>query len=209
MRTPTPEQRIQINNYNRSLDILIDFYKKLYQKYDKNGHYINDQIHYNPKREGKNKGQWGYYINYAIGELLYTLDALKAKSILDLGSGSGILLYYIYKYSIPRIDIMGYEIEQRLITIANKIIPNKTKKKNILTLRKSDIEKYDVIYFWEPLADRELAKKFVDNLTKIINKNQTIIYYPSGSILEHFYETKKYDITRSEVGPYRIIKLKD
>lgn len=153
----------------------------------------------------KKNGEFGYYCNTNIIPVIKYIETNDIKSVLDLGSGCGIFLKVLKQYT--NIEIMGYEIDNILVNLANKFhVP--TLKKNIITLKKSDIEKYQLIYFWEPLADDELAKKFANNLVKILSKDQIIIYKCAASIGKYLEQTKKLDSVDIIEG-YTLYKLKE
>lgn len=134
-----------------------------------------DKIHYRVKEEGKNKGQYGYYISNYPGCLLTLINEIKKLrgtdfiNILDLGSGAGLLMKIISSWD-RGIVTKGYEIEDSLVRYANYHGMCNTIKKDILTLTTTDLEKQDILYFWEPLSERKLAKQFVDNLAKVAHK---------------------------------------
>lgn len=175
------QQRMDILDYQSS--ILTSMYEKLCTSSELSS------LNYRVKQVGPNKGQFGYYVSDKSGSLHYLLTELKSNSLLDLGSGAGILLFLLQRQG--NIRVRGYEIESSLIEIANKLLPGFTIQKDILTLKVEDIQNFDTLYFWEPLADKELAKKFIDNLLSILLPKQVIIYKPSGYIRQCLEKSKK------------------
>jgi 2-polyprenyl-3-methyl-5-hydroxy-6-metoxy-1,4-benzoquinol methylase len=152
-------------------------------------------------------GQYKYYNNPYVLNLIKFLKLNNIKSFLDLGCGAGILfrILHIFNYELK---LKGYEIEDNLIEICNRL--NHTKpavKKDILKLTIDDIKDYQVLYFWEPLCDRKLAEKFVTNLAKILQPNQIIVYYQSGSIGDFLVENKKIE-SMGNFYNYKIFRLK-
>ena len=144
----------------------------------------NKSLHYTSKREGKNKGQFGYYFNSHLIDLLLFMWEYNLKSIVDLGAGVGHLIMILYEFGF---SVGGYEIEKDLILEGIKIhqshiLENCLKEKDILILTKIDLRQFEVIYFWEPFSDERLVKKFVDNLISRMKKNQYIAYRQSGRI---------------------------
>ena len=152
-------------------------------------------------------GQYKYYNNTYVLNLIKFIKLNNIKSFLDLGCGAGILLkiLHIFNYELK---LKGYEIEDNLIEICNRL--NYTKpavKRDILKLTIDDIKDYQVLYFWEPLYDRKLAKKFVTNLAKILQPNQIIVYYQSGSIGDFLIQSKKIEYMGNFYN-YKIFRLK-
>lgn len=144
----------------------------------------------NPKQSKSEKEAYGYYCT--SNEYLITIiKALKIGSIIDLGCGINILLNEL-KYFLYYLKIKGFENEKSLINISKKIYntnsENIIEKKDIISLTKSDITGYDVLYFWEPLIDRISCEKFVKNLIKQMNVGQIIIYQCSGYIRDFLDE---------------------
>lgn len=143
------------------------------------------------KSKGVNKGQYGYYGWVSPGSVYLSMLKYRCKSLLDLGSGAGILMAAIKSVAPYEWKLAGYEIEQKLINQAKKICPwGKHLNKDILTLTTKDIEKYDMIYFWEPFVDSQLSKRFVENLSAIIPPGKYIHYVSAGNIGTHLRTCK-------------------
>jgi hypothetical protein len=136
------------------------------------------------------KRAYGYYCT-SNAYLITIIKALKIGSIIDLGCGINILLNEL-KYFLYYLKIKGFENEKSLINISKKIYntnsENIIEKKDIISLTKSDVTGYDVLYFWEPLIDRISCEKFVNNLLKKMTVGQIIIYQCSGNIRDFLDE---------------------
>lgn len=173
----------------------------------------NSKIDYKIKNEGENKGQFGYYISHSIGALYILMKRLKKITILDLGSGPGLInqiFHILEKYDNKNIRILkdfqyerfkytGFEIEDELVKIGvcnnNKIV-----KKNILTIVKKDVENHEIIYFYEPFAHKKLAEQFVKNLEKVLIKDQIIIYHQVGWIESFLRQSDKFKYVCNFMG---------
>lgn len=167
------QEQLLIDNINDEVRCITNLYKKLRNT----GEYNiknNNNIDYTVKT-GKNKGQYGYYVSKYCGCLAVLMKRLQLTSLLDLGSGPGLILNPI-KRNIPNSKCVGYEIENDLVNIGNCISRLPILKKDILKITQEDIKDFQVIYFWEPLRDQQLAKRFVKNLSKIVVPNQVICY---------------------------------
>jgi len=193
------EQYLFSSMIRNELDSLIQLYRAFRTKC-MNGS-ITNKVDYQVKKNG----EYGYYPNTHIIPIIKYIEENDIKSILDLGSGSGIFLKLLNQYT--NVEVMGYENEKKLVDLSNRFkVP--TLKKNIITLKKQDIQDYQVIYFWEPLYDNKLAQKFANNLVNILSKDQIIIYKGAGSIGHYLDLTKKLDIVDIIEG-YTLYKLKE
>lgn len=182
-----------INWVNRANDLASRVYYGL--KEDKS------KVVRNVKREGENKGQYGYYISSWAGQLMILCQRLKITNVVDLGCGAHILgtvlnqlgnKYVCRGGALTEINMDGYEIEDELIEDAKRYTYyNRVQKRDILKLTTADLEKYQAVYFWEPLANPKLAKKFVDNLEKVIPKGKYIFYVCDGAIGTYLDQSKR------------------
>lgn len=145
------------------------------------------------KHSGNNKGQFGFYHTDYAGQILTILNRLGLSSICDLGSGPGILLSCLSSFG-TELRIKGYEIEKEFVDMAQKLFYGNdiVECKDILSLQAVDVRNYSAIYFWEPLYDSKLAKRFIDNLNIILKKGQYIIYQPSGAIGQYLTKCERF-----------------
>ena len=145
---------------------------------------------------------FGYFItNNQEFEALVKRE--KIKNLIDLGCGAGIILKAAQDNGIK---VKGFELDPKLIFYAKKLgVP--VKKKDILKITTKDLEGFDNIYFWEPLADYELAEKFVANLMKV-SKGKTIYYKGYGGIKSAF-EKRKHEVDMKTTGGFLKIRIKD
>jgi 2-polyprenyl-3-methyl-5-hydroxy-6-metoxy-1,4-benzoquinol methylase len=166
---------------------MTDLFGHIYRKFVVFGENSNDllKINYQPKHDGDNKGQFGYYPNSNVADILLFMKEYDLKTIMDLGAGAGILVHTLRRLGFKA---YGMEIEDSLVEISNNIQGMNWDensfviKQDILTIASFDIQKYDCIYFWEPFYQRDLAKKFVENLSKSMKSGQYILYKRHGDI---------------------------
>lgn len=171
--------------YKQAVNSTIVFLTNLYQSLTRKPGHESDNVNYCRKENG----EWGYYISHNPFAIIYYMQQNNLKSIVDLGSGAGILLQILRGYGF---SIKGFEIEDSLIKVATKLLgKNITHKKDILTLTEEDVKDSEVLYFWEPVAEDELAKKFVENLVNILSPTQTVLYYSSGAIARYLESSPK------------------
>ena len=129
------------------------------------GHYVI------PKHD-----EFGYWANSSIGYVLVLMNRLNIKSICDLGCGAAFALKAIQVVD-SYIDFYGYDNESVLINLSGQ---NSCKVKDIIKLERCDIDEKSLLYFWEPIKDKELCEQFVNNLSKIAYKGQVIIFQTAG-----------------------------
>lgn len=165
-------------------------------------------LHNVKSTEKKTKGQFGYYHNTRCAELYFFMKKHKKKRICDLGSGAGVLLQTI-KTINWNIIVKGFEIEKSLVEYSNTYNNFRTLEKDILTLTKEDLKDQEIIYFWEPLYEDGLAKKFAENLGKVLTKGQLIVYYQSGRIGDHLKKVENFKFLgywdRTQYQIYKVI----
>lgn len=196
-----------------SISISIYYIRKLYYKlatkrsttFDFEDAY-SSILNTEKRKDNENKGQWGYYLSQDIEKFLFIIDKLKTKSIVDLGSGPGLLLKAILLYN-HKIKVKGYEIEDVFIEDSQLLdLQNQIFKQDILQLETKDIINCDTIFFYEPVADPKLAKQFVNNLSKIVIKGQWIIYNRAGYIGDNLDKNKRFKQYYS-LNSYRVYKV--
>lgn len=146
-------------------------------------HTNSDALCYQRKNEEK---EFGYYISYSFGLLYILMMRLKIYSLFDIGSGPGLGLkaidWYHDKKSQPcRITLKGCDNELSFYAQGNNLSLNIVLK-DMTILTKEDIKNYKILYFYEPLIDRTLCNAFAENLSKIVNKKQIIVYYSAGAM---------------------------
>jgi len=161
---------------------------------------------HNQKREGINKGQWGFYGVYVqtVTTLAILMTRLNLKSIVDLGSGPGFVMYGI-KYMVDKANVLGFEIEKELINHSVLGFGN-IKYQDILKVTKKQLADRDCIFFYEPFYDRGLAKQFAQRLNKVCTSGQYIFYAQAGSIGSEMQLTKRIKLVGgcSELQIYKV-----
>lgn len=112
-----------------------------------------------------------------IKKLRFILKIDKNKNIFEFGCGSGLILFFLKKYSK---NVSGYDISKSLISIAQKVL---NQKKNITNLKKilKEFDKFDVVIMNSVLQylSYRSAKKIIKNLI-LLSKSKVFI----GDILD-------------------------
>lgn len=106
---------------------------------------------------------FGYYRTKDISALV-EITLFRPKKVVDLGSGLGEFMMDLKE--LANIEVHGFELDP--ILAKNAVIP--TTKKDILTISEDDLKDADLIYFWQPLIDKEMILKFWRNLSRIKSK---------------------------------------
>ncbi len=170
-----------LTQYLTTFDALVNNIPELNEKCN---HHIDDHKAY------------GYFISRTVSELYLLLNELKVNSLLDLGCGMGIILKILTQLSEfdeerkQRLILGGIEIDETLVKYSKLIYEYGVKQGDILKLSKEDIKGYDVIYMWEPLIYEEHIKKLHDDLFKLMDVNQKIIFCPGGRMISYFENSK-------------------
>lgn len=153
----------------------------------------------------ENPGQYGYFINEYLSDIIIALDRFGVDLLVDLGAGVG--------HIVAALNYLGYQAKgieiEKLLVEKSEDITSSVKQKDIFDLTKVDIVRSQVIYFWEPFNERELAKKFIIKLLKIMHVGQYIFYRSSGHTRAFLYEAvqdKKLKQLSSQ-GTLRIYKV--
>lgn len=151
------------------------------------------------RRIKPNKKEWGYIVNADEAGYLYTLmRRLNIPNLCDLGCGMGIILKAITDEFInytgdkdKGLAVTGYDNEEALLKIC-KILnekrywANKFELKDITTLVTADIPDDSVIYWWLPMADDEMAEKFISNIVKVVKKGQLFAVVGHAELLVEY-----------------------
>lgn len=172
--------------FERTIDKMMSYIIGTYRSSLQNSPGYETGLYYSTKRKGKNKGQYGYFINGTAVQYLSTfMYDNKMNSCIDLGCGVGHVINILGYFGF---NCKGYEIEDELIKESRKIHQSYRSsiiiKKDITKLLKRDLKvgrkKADVLYFWEPMHDDKQCKIFVENLVEQMFIGQHIAYMCSG-----------------------------
>ncbi len=128
---------------------------------------------------------------HAYDAIFQAIDMVGVKKarFLDLGCGLGIVGHVVW--TEKGVKAYGYDINQDYVNIAN-YLGNFAHVKDITTLRAEDVKFANIIYFWDPILDRELSAKFIKNLIPLMKRGQIIIHNASGpQIREPLLEATK------------------
>lgn len=146
---------------------------------------------------GKEANEYGYIINSNLIHLCETIKKLQIKSLMDLGCGMGILMKGILDV-FPGLKIGGIDNEVLLIKVAESITQRHTKINfevgDLTDMKDLGIDKYEALYFYEPIINEEQIKKFVSELEKYTVKGQYLIYISAGRIRMYLEKCPKFKL---------------
>ena len=163
---------------------------KMYLRYFKKVAYLRllkvwKGLDFTGRIESIHKELRGYEGCYPIIPILDQLQISPADSILDIGCGKGLFLYYALKYGFSKVD--GIEYVEGLVNIATqnmKIIGDKRVHVYHIDARCfRDYDKYNFFFFNNPFS-ADLMEGLADVLVGNFKRNKkrlTVIYqFPFG-----------------------------
>jgi 2-polyprenyl-3-methyl-5-hydroxy-6-metoxy-1,4-benzoquinol methylase len=131
-----------------------------------------------------------YYRNEIVGRFLYGVEyvvkafrlfrAFKihklnphAKSILDIGSGRGYMLYFLRKhYGIE--DVVGTQIEDNSYIFSKKVLKLNIFNKDLLDI-KFNKNRFDTITMWHVLEHVREPEKYIMKFVNLLKKGGNLI----------------------------------
>jgi hypothetical protein len=152
---------------------------------------------------------WDFVHNYNILPLVEIVHSLKVKSLIDLGSGPGLILYALSCFFDYRLKLSGIEYDKNLVDIGNKVLGDDKdiiKEKDLNNLNVKDIFEYDIIYTWDPFKHKAIGK-FGDKLASLMRKDQYLVMYNCslhGYMIHKLWLNENFEI--SKYNNYTIIK---
>lgn len=143
---------------------------------DKNA--INYRNRYDDKKA------FGYWKSSNEVELIEILRTLNIKSIFDIGCGPGLFLQNLYTIMasfMQNLIIGGIDKNEHCIRLAKRICIQNNESFEVLNMfdiTTSLLKKWDCVYIWDPLTEKDEIKKFLFHLASVIPKNKYIIFSP-------------------------------
>lgn len=160
----------------------------------------------NPFRSAEISPKKGYYPYITSGlRALKVINAAQiyfkakvgreAKSFIDLGCGLGGVLIQARQLGLT--DVTGVEYHPKYVVAAKKIIQENPDICDGIKIIHTDIfqwkpnRKYDIVYFWTPIADHVLCKRLYEHMLKFLPDNQFIIAF--GTNAHDIFDLKPVD----------------
>lgn len=165
---------------------MIDFSNALmYVKYFRKVIYLNylkeiKNLDYTGRIETKDTFLHGYEGCYPVNSLMKKLKITQEDSIIDIGCGKGLFLYYASKYSFNKIDGIEYSAELTSIASKNAKVLN-NRKIHIYHCDARCFDKYDQYnyFFINNPFSCEIMKEVVVEILKsyYVKKRKIFIIY--------------------------------
>lgn len=130
------------------------------------------------------------FLEKPLMDKVMSLVSVKNPKFLDAGCGMGRTLKYLLDKKIPKKDILGVDISDKMLSIAKKNVPQIKILKSDLTNLKLN-EKFDVIictHVLHYLGEEEL-KKTLRNFFKLLKKDGILFF-----VITHPVRTTRHNL---------------
>lgn len=118
----------------------------------------------------------------AIGDIYYLMRKYELETLIDLGSGPGIIQAVL---EAADIKVKGLEILDDLICEGDNLFGVRSYEKDLLELEITDIKGYQALYMWDPFNWPVPTKEFITRLVKYITPNQYIFCYGGANMCSY------------------------
>jgi len=128
-----------------------------------------------------------------LDEIFSCLSLEETDKFIDIGCGKGYVLWYASKYSFS--EIMGIDIDERLIRIAHKNM-ERLKLHNVRLLcedatKFSSYATYGVYYLANPFG-AEITRQVIDCIIQTMDGRKIVIIYYNPTYADYIESTKKF-----------------
>lgn len=129
----------------------------------------------------------GYEGCYPVNKILKQLDIKECDSIMDIGCGKGLFLYYARKYPFKK--IVGIEYSKKLSNIAiknmNNLNDNRIKIINTDARIFSQFEEYNYFFINNPFSS-DVMNEFIERILECRKEKKTTVIYQFPFAKEFF-----------------------
>jgi len=146
-----------------------------------------------------------YYLEKRLN-LIKKICPEKNKKILDVGCGTGTLLYYLMKSGYT--NVWGIDNSPKMVEIANKKIPNRIIKGDMLNLPFSS-ESFDTvisIVSLHHLGNLNKVKKAIFEMARVLKKSGNLIIWEHNQYNLYWYFLMKK--VPQDTGEEKLVPLK-
>lgn len=140
---------------------------------------FNPKAHYENFYKNEIGGRFGFGVEYVI-RLFRFFRAFKifticprAKSILDIGSGRGFMLYYLKKYYHYR-RAEGTQISKNALEFSRLKLGLKIYDSDLLDVPLNNYD-FDLVTMWHVLEHVSQPEKYIEKITELLNEQGTLI----------------------------------
>lgn len=132
-----------------------------------------------------------------IRKILDLAEIKENSKILDIGTGTGILISYLLEKSPSK--LVGVDISENMIEVAMKKYKDKNVKFIVSDIMDFNEDKYDYIFIYSAYPHFKEKEKLFEHLLKLLNNNGKVIIAHSQSRDEINHVHSKSDVVKDDV----------
>lgn len=132
-----------------------------------------------------------------IRKILDLAEIKENSKILDIGTGTGILISYLLE-KLPS-KLVGVDISENMIEVAMKKYKDKNVKFIVSDIMDFNEDKYDYIFIYSAYPHFKEKEKLFEHLLKLLNNNGKVIIAHSQSRDEINHVHSKSDVVKDDV----------
>lgn len=132
-----------------------------------------------------------------IRKILEISEIKEGAKILDIGTGTGILISYLLEKSPAK--LVGVDISENMIEIAREKYKDKNVKFVVSDIMGFNEDKYDYIFIYSAYPHFKDKENLFEHLSKLLNENGKVIIAHSQSRDEINHIHSKSDVVKEDV----------
>lgn len=132
-----------------------------------------------------------------IREILALTEVKENSKILDIGTGTGILISYLLEKSPSK--LVGLDISEKMIEVAKKKYEGKNVKFIVSDIMNFNEDKYDYIFIYSAYPHFKDKEKLFEHLSSLLNENGKVVIAHSQSRDEINNVHSKSDVVKEDV----------
>ena len=138
-----------------------------------------------------------YHDDKKIRKILELSGVEKGSKILDIGTGTGILISYLLE-KLPA-KLVGVDISENMIEVARKKYKNEDVKFVVYDIMNFNEDKYDYIFIYSAYPHFKNKENLFQHLYKLLNENGKVIIAHSQSRDEINHVHSKSDEVKEDI----------
>lgn len=138
-----------------------------------------------------------YHDDKKIRKILELSGVEKGSKILDIGTGTGILISYLLEKSPAK--LVGVDISENMIEVARKKYKNEDVKFVVSDIMNFNEDKYDYIFIYSAYPHFKNKENLFEHLYKLLNENGKVIIAHSQSRDEINHVHSKSDEVKEDI----------
>lgn len=138
-----------------------------------------------------------YHDDKKIRKILELSGVEKGSKILDIGTGTGILISYLLE-KLPA-KLVGVDISENMIEVARKKYKNEDVKFVVSDIMNFNEDKYDYIFIYSAYPHFKNKENLFEHLYKLLNENGKVIIAHSQSRDEINHVHSKSDEVKEDI----------